>query len=383
MTTVFPTCHIFSRCLIPVKNVTCALTGDNLFEQAGFTALLKPNQEQEAQGEVLYTCPMHPEVQQDHPGDCPKCGMALEPMAAAASPVEGENAELHDMTRRFWIGAALAVPVFVLAMSHLIPALGRQPWVNSDVSRWVQFALTTPVVCWAGWPFFQRGWRSVITWHLNMFTLIAIGVGAAFLFSAVAMLAPGLFPHTMQHDGKVAIYFEAAAVIVVLVLLGQVLELRARSRTGSAIKALLNLAPPTARRVSDGGDDVLPLDQVNLGDLLRVVPGDKVPVDGEVVEGHSSVEESMISGEPLPVEKSVGDKVTGGTVNGTGSFVMRAERVGNDTLLGQIVNMVAEAQRSRAPIQGLADKVAGIFVPMSLSSVSVISNALRLRRVKL
>ena len=317
---------------------------------------------------------MHPEVQQDHPGNCPKCGMALEPMAATASPVEGENAELHDMTRRFWIGAALAAPVFVLAMSHLIPALGRQPWVSGDVSRWIQFALTTPVVCWAGWPFFERGWRSVITWHLNMFTLIAIGVGAAFVFSAVAMLAPGLFPHTMQHDGKVPIYFEAAAVIVVLVLLGQVLEHRARSRTGSAIKALLNLAPPTARRVVEGGDNVVPLHQVNIGDWLRVVPGDKVPVDGEVVEGHSSVEESMISGEPLPVEKSVGDKVTGGTVNGTGSFVMRAERVGNDTLLGQIVNMVAQAQRSRAPIQGLADKVAGIFVPVVLA-VSVLTFA--------
>jgi len=333
-------------------------------------ATAKP--QEKPHGKTIYTCPMHPEVQQDHPGSCPKCGMALEPMTASAGTNEGENAELQDMTRRFWIGAALALPVFLLAMAHMIPPLGRQPWVNGDVSRWTQFALTTPVVAWAAWPFFQRGWRSIVSRHLNMFTLIAIGVGAAFVFSAVAMLLPDLFPHTMQHGGKVAIYFEAAAVIVVLVLLGQVLELRARSRTGSAIKALLNLAPPTARQVSPEGDRAIPLDQVQVGDRLRVVPGDKVPVDGVLEEGHSNVEESMITGEPLPVEKAVGDKVTGGTVNGTGSFVMRAERVGNDTLLGQIVTMVAEAQRSRAPIQGLADKVAGIFVPVVLA-VSVLT----------
>ena len=325
-------------------------------------------------GRALYTCPMHPEVQQDHPGDCPKCGMALElnPATAGLAGADDENAELRDLTRRFWIGAALTLPVFVLAMVHLIPALAHQSWAVSDASRWFQFALTTPVVWWAGWPFFRRGWRSVVARHLNMFTLIAIGVGAAFVFSAVAVLAPAIFPSAMQHGGKVAIYFEAAAVIVVLVLLGQVLELRARSRTGSAIKALLNLAPPTARQVAPGGDNVVPLDQVKAGDWLRVVPGDKVPVDGTVMEGHSSVEESMITGEPLPVEKSVGDKVTGGTVNGTGSFVMRADRVGSDTLLAQIVAMVAEAQRSRAPIQGLADKVAGIFVPVVLA-VSVLT----------
>ena len=323
-------------------------------------------------GKTIYTCPMHPEVQQDHPGNCPKCGMTLEPMKPKAGADDGENAELRDMTTRFWIGAALTLPVFVLAMAHAIPALARQSWVDGHVSRWIQFALAAPVVCWAGWPFFQRGWRSVVTRNLNMFTLIAIGVGAAFVFSAVAMLMPEVFPSAMQHEGKAAIYFEAAAVIVVLVLLGQVLELRARSRTGSAIKALLNLAPPTARQVAPGGDHEVPLDQVKAGDWLRVVPGDKVPVDGVVVEGHSSVEESMITGEPLPVEKSAGDKVTGGTVNGPGSFVMRAERVGSDTLLGQIVNMVAEAQRSRAPIQGLADKVAGIFVPVVLA-VSVLT----------
>ena len=266
----------------------------------------------------------------------------------------------------------MTVPVFVLAMAHVIPALARQSWIDGHASRWVQFAFATPVVWWAGWPLLYRGWRSIVTRHLNMFTLISIGVGAAFVFSAVAMLMPELFPSTMQHEGKVAIYFESAAAIIVLVLLGQVLELRARSRTGSAIKALLNLAPPTARQVTPGGDHEVPLDQVKVGDWLRVVPGDKVPVDGEVVEGHSSVEESMITGEPLPAEKTVGDKVTGGTVNGPGSFVMRAERVGSDTLLGQIVNMVAEAQRSRAPIQGLADKVAGIFVPAVLA-VSVLT----------
>jgi Cu+-exporting ATPase len=323
-------------------------------------------------GKSVYTCPMHPEVRQDHPGDCPICGMPLEPASPASSTVDEENAELRDMTKRLWIGTALTLPVFILAMSHLVPATAVQSWADSHLSRWIQCVLTTPVVFWAGWPFFRRGWRSIVTGRLNMFTLIAIGVAAAFMFSAVAMLIPGIFPHAMRHGGKVAIYFEAAAVIVILVLLGQVLELRARSRTGSAIKALLNLAPPTARKVVPGGDHEIPLDHVSVGDLLRVVPGDKVPVDGVVTEGRSNVEESMITGEPLPVEKTVGDKVTGGTVNGSGSFVMRAERVGSDTLLGQIVNMIAEAQRSRAPIQGLADQVSAIFVP-SVLVVSVIT----------
>ena len=315
---------------------------------------------------TIYTCPMHPEVQQDHPGDCPKCGMALEPMAATAG-AEDENSELNDMKRRFWVGAALTLPVFLLAMAHMIPSLGHASWLTGDVSRWIQFGLTTPVVWWAGWPFFKRGWRSIMSMNLNMFTLIAIGVGAAYVFSAVAMLMPTAFPHSMAHGGKVGIYFEAAGMVTVLVLLGQVLELRARSRTGSAIKALLNLAPPTARKVVSGGDQEVPLDQVQVGDQLRVVPGDKVPVDGVIVDGHSSVEESMVTGEPLPVEKSIGDQVTGGTVNGAGSFIMRAERVGKDTLLGQIVTMVAEAQRSRAPIQGLVDKVSAIFVPTVLA----------------
>jgi len=326
-----------------------------------------------ASGKTIYTCPMHPEVQQDHPGDCPKCGMTLVLQTPTAGPDQAEGAELHDMTKRFWIGAAMTLPVFALAMAHVIPALARQSWVDSHASRWIQFALSTPVVWWAGWPFFRRGWRSLVTRQLNMFTLIAIGVGAAFVSSAVAMLTPDLFPPAMQHEGKVAIYFEAAAVIVVLVLLGQVLELRARSRTGSAIKALLNLAPPTARRVTTAGDEEIPLEHVRVGEQLRVVPGDKVPVDGVVVEGHSNVEESMVTGEPLPVEKNVGDKVTGGTVNGPGSFVMRAERIGSDSLLGQIVSMVAEAQRSRAPIQGLADKVAGVFVPVVLAVAALTS----------
>ena len=327
-----------------------------------------------ASGKAAYTCPMHPEVQQDHPGNCPKCGMTLELKTKTAGSDDADNANLVDMTRRFWIGAMLSLPVFALAMAHLIPGLGRQPWVASQASRWTQFMLATPVVWWAGWPFVQRGWRSVVTRHLNMFTLIVIGVGAAFFFSAIAMLVPGIFPQTIQHQSSVPIYFEASAVIVVLVLLGQVLELRARSRTGSAIKALLNLAPPTARQVATGGDHEVPLDQVKVGDWLRVVPGAKVPVDGAVVEGHSSVEESMITGEPLPVEKVASDKVTGGTVNGTGSFIMRAQRVGSDTLLGQIVKMVGEAQRSRAPIQGLADKVAGIFVPgvLAVSAITFV-----------
>jgi P-type Cu+ transporter len=322
-------------------------------------------------GEPIYTCPMHPEVEQCRPGECPKCGMTLELKTVAVGAGDANTAELSDMTRRLSAGAAFALPVFFLAMAHLIPVLGRQPWVEGNASRWIQFALATPTVWWAGWPLLLRGWRSMVTRQLNMFTLIAIGVGSAYGLSAVAMLMPGIFPDAMQHEGAVPIYFESAAVIIVLVLLGQVLELRARNRTGSAIKALLNLAPPTARQVAPGGDHEVPLALVKVGDWLRVVPGDKVPVDGALVEGHASVEESMITGEPLLVEKTVGDKVTGGTVNGSGSFIMRAERIGSDTLLGQIVSMVAEAQRSRAPIQGLADKVAGIFVPVVLAISAV------------
>ncbi|MGH7495574.1 MAG: heavy metal translocating P-type ATPase [bacterium] len=323
---------------------------------------------------IIYTCPMHPEIEQDHPGECPKCGMALEPKTVARASTE-ENTELRDMTRRFWVGAALTLPVFLLAMAHMAPRLHIDSLVQENVSRWLQFIFSTPVVLWAGWPFFKRGWRSLKTMQLNMFTLIAMGVGTAYFYSVVAMLFPNLFPHSFQHGGKVGIYFEAAAMVVVLVLLGQVLELRARSRTGSAIRALLNLAPPTAHRIRGGKEDEVPLEAVRVGDRLRVRPGEKIPVDGTVVEGRSNVDESMITGEAIPVEKNAGDKVTGGTVNGTGSFVMLAQRVGSDTLLAQIVDTVAQAQRSRAPIQGLADKVSSYFVP-AVVVIAVVTSVL-------
>jgi P-type Cu+ transporter len=323
-----------------------------------------------ADKKVIYTCPMHPQIEQDRPGNCPICGMTLELKTVSAETQE-DDSELRDMTLRFWIGSALTLPIFLLAMAHLVPAWGDLESLSGSASRWSQFILSTPVVLWAGWPFFQRGWRSIVNRHLNMFTLIAMGVGAAYLFSAVAMLFPGLFPPSFARHGKVDIYFEAAAVIVVLVLLGQVLELRARKRTGSAIRALLNLAPRTARVLRNGDEHEVPLELVKVGNQLRVRPGDKVPVDGTVIEGRSSVDESMITGEPMPVDKSAGDKVTGGTVNGTGSFVMEARRVGSDTLLAQIVEMVGRAQRSRAPIQGLADKVAGYFVPAVIGVAAI------------
>ncbi|MEO8353194.1 MAG: copper-translocating P-type ATPase [Chthoniobacteraceae bacterium] len=316
-----------------------------------------------AETKTIYTCPMHPEIEQDHPGDCPICGMALE-LKTVNAAAEAEDGELRDMTRRFWMGAALALPVFLLAMAHVVPHAPH--WTMGAASRWTQFILSTPVVLWAGWPFFVRGARSLRTGNFNMFTLIALGVSAAYGFSAVAMLAPGLFPASMSGMGGVGIYFEAAAVIVVLVLLGQVLELRARSRTGTAIRALLNLAPATAHLIEHGSEREVPLEHIRAGATLRVRPGEKVPVDGVVIEGHSSVDESMLTGEPLPVAKAVGDGVTGGTVNGTGSFLLRAERVGSETVLARIVHMVGEAQRSRAPIQALADQVAGYFVPAVL-----------------
>lgn len=319
-----------------------------------------------SQGGPTFTCPMHPEIRQDQGGNCPECGMALEATVPTRNPRIDDSRELDDMTRRLWIGAALTLPIYVLAMAHWIPSLSGTAWAASDGSRWTRFLLATPVVWWVGWPLFERCWRSVASRQLNMFTLIGLGVGASYAYSAVAMLAPDLFPVAMRHEGRIGLYFDSAAVIVVLVLLGQVLELRARSRTGSAINALLKLEPPRARRVVQGGDVEVPLDQVRVGDWLRVLPGSNVPVDGRVVEGTSSVDESMITGEPLAVEKTLGDPVTGGTVNGSGGFVMRAERVGSDTMLAQIVEMVAQAQRSHAPIQGLADKVGGIFVPMVL-----------------
>ncbi len=331
---------------------------------------LERNPSWKAATTTIYTCPMHPEIEQDHPGDCPKCGMTLVPKPGTAAG-EDADVELKDMTRRMWISAGLALPVFIVAMLHLIPSLAHASWVESNVSRWLQFALSTPVVLWAGAPFFLRGARSLTSGRLNMWTLIMLGVGSAYLFSVVAILMPSLFPASMRMHGKVGLYFEAAAVIVVLVLLGQVLELRARSRTGSAIKALLNLTPPTARQVIPEGDVEVPLSQVKAGDWLRVRPGDKVPVDGIVLEGSSSIDESMITGESVPVEKQTDSKVTGGTVNGTGSFIMKAERVGSDTMLAQIVNMVAEAQRSRAPIQAMADRVASWFVPTVVSAALI------------
>ena len=311
---------------------------------------------------ALFTCPMHPEIQQQGPGDCPICGMALEPEEITAD--SEPSAELLVMNRRFWLGLMLALPVFILEMSSHF--LHTDSLISPQVSNWVQLLLATPVVLWAGWPFFQRGWNSILRRNLNMFTLIAIGTGAAWLYSLFATLAPDLFPPAFrQQDGSVAVYFEAAAVIIVLVLLGQVLELRAREKTSGAIRALLNLAPTTARRLDSQGDEAtIPLDQVKVGDRLRVRPGDKVPLDGEVLEGRSNIDESMVTGEPLAVKKQSGDTVIGGSINGQGSFIMRADKVGRDTMLSQIVQMVASAQRTRAPIQGLADKVAGIFVPV-------------------
>ncbi len=311
-----------------------------------------------------YVCPMHPEIVRSEPGTCPLCGMALEPQTVSLE--EEANPELTDMARRFWISLGPALTVLVLAMSDMIPGQPIQRILSNSALRWLEFLLATPVVLWAGWPFFERGWQSVVNRSLNMFTLIAMGTGAAYLYSAFVTLLPGLVPSSFRRpDGWVAVYFEAAAVITVLVLLGQVLELRARSRTTSAIKALLGLAPKTARRLRDDGTEAdIPLDQVKPGDRLRVRPGEKVPADGVVVDGASTVDESMMTGEPIPIQKAKGHRVTAGTVNGTGTFIMRAERVGAETLLAQIVRMVSEAQRSRAPIQRLADVVAGYFVPL-------------------
>ncbi|MBU0499128.1 MAG: heavy metal translocating P-type ATPase [Gammaproteobacteria bacterium] len=316
---------------------------------------------------AVYTCPMHPEIQQGHPGACPKCGMALEPRTpAGVTSGEGRNEELIDMSRRFWLSAILVVPLFMLAMAaDLAPG-----WLPAGLSmrevQWIEFLLATPVVLWGGWPFFLRGWHSLLGWHLNMFTLIGLGVGVAWGYSLVALLFPALFPVNMRHaGGTVPVYFEAAAVITALVLLGQVLELRARSRTNAAIQMLLGLAPNKARIVrADGLEEDIPLEQVLPGDLLRIRPGEKVPVDGVVTEGSSFLNESMVTGEPIPVEKGRGDRLIGATLNGTGSLLMRAEKVGADTLLARIVQMVGEAQRSRAPIQKLADSVAGWFVPV-------------------
>jgi Cu+-exporting ATPase len=317
---------------------------------------------------TIWTCPMHPQIRQDHPGSCPICGMALEPLEPTAE--EGPNPELADMTRRFWISAALTLPILLLVMGDELLRLGLVPM---RTSVWIQLVLSTPVVLWAGWPFFDRMWASLKTRNLNMFTLIGLGVGAGYGYSLVAAILPGIFPLSLRTmDGMVPVYFEASAVITTLVLLGQVLELRARAATGKAIRSLLGLVPKTARRVSDGKEEDIPLAHVHVGDILRIRPGEKIPVDGVVVEGRSAVDESMITGEPVPVEKSDGDTLTGATVNGTGALLMRAERVGRDTMLSQIVRMVAAAQRSRAPIQKLADKVSGWFVP-SVVAVSLLA----------
>src|SRR6516165_504561 len=316
-----------------------------------------------AAGEVLWTCPMHPQIVRKEPGNCPTCGMALEPMTPAGG--EAVSPELRDMTRRFWVGVALSVPLLAIAMAEHFNKAALDALIAPRLLVWVQLILGTPAVLWCGWPFFERGWTSIVSRRLNMFTLIALGTGVAYVYSLVAALAPGIFPASFRDvDGQVPLYFEAAAVIVTLVLLGQVLELRARSQTSSAIRALLDLAPKRARRLrDDGSDEDIALEEVIPGDRLRVRPGEKVPVDGVVLEGRSAVDESMITGEPVPAEKNAGDKVTGATVNTTGSFVMRAERVGSDTLLAQIVAMVAEAQRSRAPIQKLVDTISAWFVP--------------------
>ena len=317
---------------------------------------------------TIYTCPMHPQIRRNEPGSCPICGMALEP--EGIPDAEGSNPELKDMTRRFVIGAVLSTPIFILEMGGHLKLLNVERFVSMAASMWIQFALATPIVLWCAWPFFQRAWTSVVNRSPNMFTLIALGVGAAYAYSLAATFAPELFPAGLrQHGGMIPVYYEAAAVVTVLVLLGQVLELRAREKTGGAIRALLKLAPKTARRLrADGTDEEVSLDQIHVGDRLRVRPGEAVPVDGSVTEGASSVDESMVTGESMPVEKAVGAKVIGGTINGTGALVITAEKVGADTMLSRIVHMVADAQRSRAPIQRLADSVSAWFVPAVIAS---------------
>ena len=310
---------------------------------------------------TIYTCPMHPEIEQDHPGECPICGMTLVPKSPGAD--EEEEKEIRSLSRKLWVALVLTIPVLFIAMGHAIPGLNVDRIVPKEIANWIEFGLTTPIVVWAGGFFFSRARRSIVNRSLNMFTLIAVGVGAAYFYSAVAVIAPGIFPESFQRHGNVDLYFEAAAVITTLVLLGQLLEAKARSRTGQAIKALLGLAAKTAHRVRDGREEEIPVDKIQVGDVLRVRPSEKIPVDGIIIESRSNLDESMITGESMPVSKGPGDKVIGATINHTGSFLMRAERIGSETLLAQIVEMVAEAQRSRAPIQKVADTVSGYFVP--------------------
>jgi len=322
---------------------------------------------------MTYTCPMHPQIQQDRPGNCPICGMTLEPRSRGVGMGdEEEQKEIHSLSLKFWTALVLTIPVLILAMGHAIPGLHIDAIVPRQIGKWIEFGLTTVVVLWAGGFFFTRAWQSIINRSLNMFTLIAVGVGAAFVFSAIAVVAPGIFPESFRQHGEVGLYFEAAAVITTLVLLGQLIEANARSRTGKAIRVLLGLAAKTARRVQDDQEEDIPVGAIQKSDLLRVRPGEKVPIDGVIVEGQSNIDESMITGEPMPVSKGAGDKVVGATVNQTGSFLMRAERIGSETLLAQIVQMVAEAQRSRAPIQKLDDTVSGYFVP-AVISIAVIT----------
>src|SRR6266487_3809317 len=319
---------------------------------------------------MMYTCPMHPEIEQDHRGHCPKCGMTLEPKTVSADGEE--QSEIRSLSWKFWIAIALTIPVLFIAMGHAIPGLHVEAMIPKQISKWIEFAFATPVVLWAGGFFFTRAWQSIINRSLNMFTLIAVGVGAAYFYSAVAVIAPGIFPPSFRSNGQVGLYFEAAAVITTLVLFGQLIEAKARSRTGLAIKALLSLAAKTAHRVRDGQEDEIPAEEIQKGDLLRVRPGEKVPIDGVLVEGKSNIDESMVTGEAMPVSKGPDDTVIGATVNQTGSFLMRAEKIGSETLLSQIVQMVADAQRSRAPIQKLADAVSGYFVP-AVIAVAVIT----------
>ena len=315
---------------------------------------------------MIYTCPMHPEIEQDHPGNCPKCGMTLAPKTIGAGDEE-EQKEIRWLSRKFWTALILTIPVLLIAMGHAIPGLHVEAMIPKQISKWIEFALATPVVLWAGGFFFARAWQSIVNRSLNMFTLIAMGVGAAYFYSAVAVIAPGIFPRSFRSNGEVGLYFEAAAVITTLVLFGQLIEAKARSRTGQAVKALLGLAAKTAHRVRDGQEEEIPVNEIQKGDVLRVRPGERIPIDGLITEGSSNIDESMITGEPMPASKDPDDKVIGATLNQTGSFLMRAEKIGSETLLAQIVQMVADAQRTRAPIQKLADTVSGYFVPVVIA----------------
>lgn len=359
-------CHHKEAALAAAKKYYCPMCPGVESDEPGNCSKcgmrLELNPEAVFKEKKIYTCPMHPEIGQDHPGACPKCGMTLELIVSHHEPTE-EDTEIRDLRRKFWMSLALTLPVFVLALGNMLPQLSIERWVPRSLGKWIEFILTTPVVLWAGAIFFARGWRSILYRSLNMFTLISVGVGTAYLYSVVALLAPSIFPNSFRSRGEIELYFEAAAVITTLVLLGQWLEALSRSQTGQAIRALLDLEAKIAHRVCDGEEEDVPLDEIRAGDLLRVRPGEKVPIDGVLMEGQSQVDESMLTGESIPASKIVGDKVIGATINQTGSFLMRAEKVGDETILAQIIHMVAEAQRSRVPIQKLADTVSFYFVP--------------------